>query len=111
MLIRRSLASVFAALLAFGAALGQAGTSFADERVSGIADENAAVIRGSNPPAEADVGPEDSSPATENVALDADGRPSAAPPPPGSYEPFWGVAADAGQRCVDLAYRSDVPPN
>jgi hypothetical protein len=33
------------------------------------------------------------------------------PQPPGSYEPVWGTRADAGGPCIDLVYRSEVPPN
>lgn len=113
MLNRQKLVTLIGGLAVFGLAALQAGSAFAEGRVSGLADENIAVIRGSD----ASSGVNDERPASDglaardNAAVAIDLGSSEEPPPPGSYEPLWGTAPETGERCVDLVYRSDVPPD
>lgn len=91
--------------LALGMLLATAPASLAD--VLAGSEDDAFVIGGSSPGAPG--GSPNSRPEPAPI-LEGVSQPEEVPPP-GSWEPLWGVAPDTGERCVDLVYRPNVPPD
>lgn len=102
--MRRLSRSLVVSLLVAIALMWTAGLALAD--VLAGSEDDSFVIEGSSRSGSSEGGVNGSQgvPATH-------GEPPAAPPPPGSYEPSWGARPDTGEPCIDLTYRSDVPPN
>lgn len=77
--------------------------------VTGLADANEAVIRGTDSARQ-----NHSEQGTRGDRVPGGSGSSGSgeqPPPPGSYEPVWSTRPDTGEPCIDLVYRSDVAPN